>query len=109
MYVDTGPMLGPPTSPPTVVQCHQLPGNICKSIKRGSKKKALGATCDSLDLFIDLVAMHIKEVNDDLRTLFDLIYNNLVPKSIQQLFTDTYPFCLSKDRGHIHNTLPREF
>ena len=63
--------------PPTAVQRHQLPGDICKSIKRGSKKKALGATCDSLDLFIDLAAIYIEEVNDDLCTLFDLIYSNL--------------------------------
>mmetsp|Transcript_12758 Transcript_12758/g.23514 ORF Transcript_12758/g.23514 Transcript_12758/m.23514 type:complete len:102 (+) Transcript_12758:70-375(+) len=39
--------------------------------------------------------MHIKEVNDDLRTLFDLIYNNLIPKPIQQLFTDTYTYSAS--------------
>ena len=75
--------------PPTALQRHQLPGDIFKSIKRRSKKKASGAKCDSLDLFIDLVAMHIKEVNDDLRTLFDLIYNNLIPEPIRQLFADT--------------------
>ena len=48
-------------------------------------------------MFINLAAMHIKEVNDDLRTLFDLIYNNLIPKPIHQLFMDTYLFCLYKD------------
>ena len=97
MYGDTTPPLGLPTPPQLPVQHHQLPGNICKSIIRGLKNKVLGATCDSMDVFIDLAVMHIKEVNDDLHTLFDLLYNNLIPKPIQQLFTDTYLFCLYKD------------
>ena len=50
-----------------------------------------------MNLFIDLATMHMKEINDDLRTLFDLIYNNLIPEPIQQLFTDIYLFCLYKD------------
>ena len=97
MYGNTGPPLGLPTSPLTEVQRHQLPDDFCRSILQGSKKKASGATCDLLDLFIDLATMHIKEVNNDLHTIFDLIHNNLVPEPIQQLFTDTYLFCLYKD------------
>ena len=50
--------------------------------------------------------MHIKEVNDDLRTLFDLIYNNLITKPIQQLFMDTYLFDLYKDPEDITKLQP---
>ena len=45
-----------------------------------------------MDLFVGLAAMHIQKINDDLQTIFNLIYSNKIPDKIQQLFTDTYLF-----------------
>ena len=97
MYVSQSPPLGLQPPPRTAHQRHQMPVDICKSILWGPEKKATGATCDSLDLFINLTYMHMKEINNDLCTLFVLMYNNLIPEPIQQLLTDTYLFCSYKD------------
>ena len=60
-----------------------------------------------LDMSIDLAAMHITEVNNELHTLSDLIYNNLIPEPIQQLFTDTYLFFLYKDPEDLTKLWPQ--
>ena len=97
MYVDQAPPIGFQAPPHTTHQRHQLPGDICRSILNGSRKKAVRSTCDLLDLPINLVAMHLKTINDDLHTLFDLLYSNIIPKTTQHFFTDTYFFYLYKD------------
>ena len=51
----------------------------------------------SVTAFIDLVSLNISEVNSDIRQLFDLVYNNIVPMTIQCYFRDSYLFCLYKD------------
>ena len=50
--------------------------------------------------------MHETSVNTNLCTLFDLVYNNIVPKEIGQYFTDTYLFCLYKDPHNLTKLRP---
>ena len=52
---------------------------LLNSLLPGAKKKAAGATCDSMDLFIDLALLYLKDINDDVHTLFNLVYINIVP------------------------------
>ena len=97
LYLERAPSLNFPVPPPTAAQRHRLPGDICKTILAGAKRRAGGANCDTIDMFIDLAAMHHPDINNDLRDLFDLVYNNCIPAAVRGFFTDTYLFCLYKD------------
>ena len=98
LYAPPLPPLGHPTPPPK--HAHQpvhLPGDICATIKRASKCTGAGVNADSVDAFIDLATLNIASVNDDLRRLFDLVFQGLLPPSIAVYFTDAYLFLLHKD------------
>ena len=59
-----------------------------------------------MDLFMELAAMHIQKINDDLQTIFNLIYSNKIPDKIPQLFTGTYLFLLYKDPNDLTELRP---
>ena len=86
-----------PTPPRAAKQWHAMPGDICKTLRGGAKHRGAGARADTLDMFIDLACMDDKEVDRDLRDLFNLIFNNKVPERIAKYFRDSYLFCLHKD------------
>ena len=48
-------------------------------------------------MFIDLATMHHPDINNELRDLFDLVYNYIISAAVRSFFTDTYLFCLYKD------------
>ncbi|KAL7525782.1 hypothetical protein ACHAXR_001162 [Thalassiosira sp. AJA248-18] len=64
---------------------------------RNAKNKGAGVNADSMDVFVDLVKLNIAEVNEDIRQVFNLVFNAMVPVSIHPYFTETYLFCLYKD------------
>ena len=84
---------------PTQIPNHQsysLPGDICRTIKLAAKNKGTGVNSDSIDLLTLLVKSKIPTVKDDLRFIFDLIFQNKLPPEIRHYFTDVYLFCLHK-------------
>ena len=50
--------------------------------------------------------MNNTDINSDHRELFDLIYSNIIPSSIQVYSTDTDLFCLSKDPDELSKMRP---
>jgi hypothetical protein len=84
---------------PAQIQAHQsytLPGDICRTIKIAAKNKGTGVNSDSIDLLTLLVKSKIPTVKEDLRFIFDLIFQNKLPDKIRHYFTDVYLFCLHK-------------
>jgi hypothetical protein len=77
-------------------QSYPLPGDICRTMKIAAKNKGTGVNSDSIDLLTLLVKSNIPTVKDDLRFIFDLIFQNKLPPKIQHYFTDVYLFCLHK-------------
>ena len=97
MYLEQAPSLGFLRPPTTAAQRHRLSGDICKTIIYGDKRRAGGANCNTINVFIDLSMMHRPDINNDLRDLFNLIYNSIIPEAVRGFFTDTYLFYLYKD------------
>mmetsp|Transcript_18973 Transcript_18973/g.34190 ORF Transcript_18973/g.34190 Transcript_18973/m.34190 type:complete len:1170 (+) Transcript_18973:5063-8572(+) len=91
------PLGHPPPPPRHTHQPVHLPGDVCATIKRASKCTGAGVNADSIDAFIDLANLNIASVNDDLRRLFNLVFQGLLPPSIAIYFTDAYLFLLHKD------------
>ena len=97
LYTDPVPDRG--YTQPAELPLHQrytLPGNICKTIKIAAKNKGTGVNSDSIDLLTLLVKSKIPTVKDDLRYIFDIIFQNRLPPQIRRYFTDVYLFCLHK-------------
>ena len=57
-------------------------------------------------MFIDLIALNIAEVNEDVQQIFNLINNNIFPEEIQCYFTDIYLFWLYKDPDDLTKLRP---
>ena len=97
LYTDPVPDRG--YTHPAELPLHQrypLPGDICKTIKIAAKNKGTGVNSDSIDLLTLLVKSKIPTVKDDLRYIFDIIFQNRLPPQIRRYFTDVYLFCLHK-------------
>jgi hypothetical protein len=86
-----------PTTPHPTPQQHNLPGDICETIKQLPKGKANGIIADSVDAFSRLVRLNNPSVNTDLQFFFNAIFTNKVPPALQPYLRDTYLFCLHKD------------
>ena len=97
LYIEPVPDLGHSPAPAMAAQRHALPGDITRSIRRGAKCRGTGVNADSIDAFIDLANLEVEAVDNDIRAVFDLVYNNLVPAAIRPYFTDTFLFCFYKD------------
>ena len=89
LFVDKAPLLDLPTPPRIADHLDHLPCNTCKTILSGARKKAVRATCDSTNLFIMLASMHKTAVNNNICSIFDLVYSNIVTEEIEQYCTDT--------------------
>ena len=89
--------LHPDPSSHTAHQEYTLPGDICHTILTSKKNKGAGINSDSIDLFIMLIKKGPPSTKQDLRFIFDQIYNNNIPQTIKRFFTDVYLFCLHKD------------
>ena len=96
LYTEPHPPLNLPP-PPIPQQQYKLPGNISKSIRQSFKRKGKGSNTDSIDAFIDLAKSGDPSTNAALQQLFELIFQNRVPRDVARYFTDTYLFCLHKD------------
>jgi len=97
MYPPPLPPLHRPPVPTTDAQEFYLPGDVCKTIRCAAKNTGCGASADSIDSFIDLVSLNIAEINADLQSLFNLVFQGRVPEVVQCYLTDTYLFCFEKD------------
>ena len=86
-----------PTTPHPTPQQHNLPGDICETIKQLPKGKANGIIADSVDAFSRLVRLNNPSVNADLQFFFNAIFTNKIPPALQPYLRDTYLFCLHKD------------
>ena len=98
LYTQPVPPLGHP--PPAYLPPHQpysLPGDICDTIRHAAKDKGTGLNADSIDVFTSLLKHPTPSTEDDVRFLFNLIYQNSLPESVKCYFTDVYLFCLHKD------------
>ena len=84
----------PPNQP---TQTYHLPGDICHTIKHAPKHKGTGLLADSIDIFTSLVNLNNTHINQNIHSLFNLIYTGQVPSQAHKFFTDTYLFCLHKD------------
>ena len=96
LYSSPHPSLDLPDPPPRA-QHYTLPGNISKSIRRSFKRKGKGSQTDSIDAFIDLAKANDPSTDAALQQIFNLIFQNHIPKDVHRFFTDTYLFLLHKD------------
>ncbi len=94
LFVGAAPDAGHPPPPTRARQFHRLPGDIYRTLHRQSKNKGTGANADSIDIFIALAKLNIAKLNDDIRRLFELVYNNRIPPAIAYFFSDGFLFCL---------------
>ena len=76
---------------------HRHPGDICATIKLAFKCTGAGVNADSVDAFIDLINLNIASVNEDMRRLFNLVFQGLLLPEVAIYFTDAYLFLLHKD------------
>ena len=98
LYTQPVPPLGHP--PPSSFSPHQpysLPGDICETIRHTAKNKGAGINADSINIFTSLLKRPNPSTEDDVRFVFNLIYQNNLPESVKCYFTDVYLFCLHKD------------
>ena len=98
LYTQPVPPLGhPPPSSCTPHQSYCLPGDICDTIRHAAKNKGAGINADSIDIFTSLLKRPHPSTEDDIRFVFNLIYQNNLPESVKYYFTDVFLFCLHKD------------
>ncbi len=91
------PLLHGPTHPQPILDVHLL-GNICKTIKQSGKNKGTGFLADSIYTLISLIKKNNPSINNNLQSLFTIVYWGEIPPIMCHFFTNTYFFCLHKDR-----------
>ncbi len=57
-------------------------------------------------MFIDLVKLKDKDINDSIQHLFSLVYQGKIPDEARNFFNDTYLFCLHKDPEDLQKLRP---
>lgn len=90
----------------TNIQELHLPGDICSTILQSGRNKGTGLHCDSIDVFIDLVKLKEKLINDNAQNLFSLVYQGKIPVEARNFFNNAYLFCLHKDPNDLRKLRP---
>jgi hypothetical protein len=71
-----------------------------------AKHQGTGINGDSINIFINLVKQDNNTINNNITSLFNLIFQGKIPPAACKFFTDTYLFCLHKDQNDLSTLRP---
>jgi len=78
LYIQPAPPRNLPNNQPTPIQTHHLPGDICHTIKHSNQNKGTGVYADSIDIFTTLIKKNDDQINNDVHSLFDLVFQGQI-------------------------------